>query len=399
MNRVTLAILLTILLLVGAVFVAITLARGYSFNLDTRNLIPTGILVATSDPDGAEVLIDGKLKTATNNTINLSPGKYDIKIQKDGFTPWEKKVEVKKEEVFKTNVFLFPRVPDLRPLTLTGALNPAVSPDGTKMVYSVASASGEKNGVWLIDMGQSFIPAPIPSPGAFRLLFRDTPSLNLDEASFQIGPDNRQVIASLESNGASSSGTQYILLTDRINDQIIPATQTEIDDLLTSWDQTNQTQLATQMARLDPKLETVLATMTANVKFAPDQSKLLYQATSSATIPIVMTTYLPGKDPTPEVRELKAGNWYVYDLKEDKNYLITKTGSISWFPSSRHLLEFTASEIDVMEYDGTNKATVYAGPFVDGLVTPWPNWSKIVILTSLNGVTGTSENLYTINLR
>ncbi len=100
MNRVTLAVLATFFLLAAAVFVAIVLARGYSFNLDTRNLIPTGILVATSDPDGAEVLIDGKLKTATNNTINLPPGKYDIKIQKDGYTPWEKKVEVKKEEVF-----------------------------------------------------------------------------------------------------------------------------------------------------------------------------------------------------------------------------------------------------------------------------------------------------------
>lgn len=399
MNRVSLAILLTILLLAGAVFVAITLARGYSFNLDTRNLIPTGILVATSDPDGAEVLIDGKLKTATNNTINLAPGKYDIVIQKDGYTPWEKKVEIKKEEVFKTNVFLFPRVPDLRPLTLTGVINPTVSPDGTKMVYSVASASGEKNGVWLIDMGQSFLPAPIPSPGAFRLIFRDSVNLSLDKATFQIGPDNRQVIASLETTGASSSGTQYILMTDRLNDQINPATPTEIDDLLVNWSQTNQTQLEAQMARLDPKLESILTSAGANIKFAPDESKLLYQATASAILPVVMTTYLPGKDPTPEVREIKVGNWYVYDLKEDKNYQVPKSGTISWFPSSRHLMEFTPSEIDVMEYDGTNKSTVYAGPFVDGLVTPWPNWSKIVILTSLNSVTGIGENLYTINLR
>src|SRR3989344_7346377 len=118
----------------------------------------TLILVATSDPNGASVLINGTLKTATNNSLNLQPDNYDITLQLDGYSPWQKTIPIKQEEVFKTNAFLFPKVPNLTPLTLTGATNPVLSPDQSKIVYSVASASAQKNGLWILDMGRSNIP-------------------------------------------------------------------------------------------------------------------------------------------------------------------------------------------------------------------------------------------------
>ncbi|MEK7127877.1 MAG: hypothetical protein AAB838_04115, partial [Patescibacteria group bacterium] len=72
---------------------------------------------------------------------------------------------------------------------------------------------------------------------------------------------------------------------------------------------------------------------------------------------------------------------------------------VQWFVTSRHLVINEGKQISVMEYDGTNKAVVYAGPFVDNYVYVWPNWSKIVILTNLNTASTVGENLYTINLR
>lgn len=363
MTKTTLAILVAFIFIFVGVIVAIALARGYQIDITKKSLTPTGILVVTSDPDGAQVLIDGVLKTATNTTINLAPGKYDVKIQKEGFAPWEKEVEIKQEEVFKTNAFLFPTLPDLRPLTFTGALNPTVSPDSTKLVYGVAS--GSANGVWVLDTSRNFS-SQFLSNGDFRQIYRNTPSLDLSNAKFVWSPDNKQILAD-----------GYLLDTDRINEAPV------LSNII--WEKPN----------LTVKIPLIFSTVSGEIKFSPDGTKILYTATSSATLPPSLVS-LPGSNPTPQIRNLTPNKTYVYDLKEDRNYLIN--APVTWFPSSRHLISVINSQISIMEYDGTNKATVFSGQFDPTNVFVWPNWSKIVILTSL-GNSGGQENLYTINLR
>lgn len=381
MTKATLAIVTALIFVFVGVIVAIALARGYQIDITKKSLTPTGILVVTSDPDGAQVLIDGVLKTATNTTINLAPGEYDVKIQKEGFSPWEKKVEIKKEEVFKTNAFLFPTLPDLRPLTFTGAINPTVSPDNTKLVYGVASASAKidglsGNGVWILDTSRNFS-AQFFSGGDFRQIYRDTPGLVLSGAKFVWSPDAKQLLA----NG-------YLLNTDQINDNPV------LDG--TTWDDLTLARYTAQLAKLPLTLKDILSTSAGNLKFSPDETKILYTATASASLPPVLTAYLPGTDPTPQSRNLQPGINYVYDLKEDRNYVVPN--GVTWFPSSRHLMLIVNNQIIIMEYDGTNKATVFSGQFDPSSVFVWPNWSKVVILTSL-GNPGGQENLYTINLR
>ncbi|MCL4390041.1 PEGA domain-containing protein, partial [Patescibacteria group bacterium] len=332
--------------------------------------------------------------TATNNTINLAPGRYSVKITKDGFVSWEKNIEIKPEEVYKTNVFLFPSLPDLRPLTLTGAQDPSLSSDGTKIAYVVASASAaERNGVWIADMGR-LIPSPFASSADLRQIYRG----DISTASFlwspDWSPDGTQLLASV------SGKLNILLVTSQINDQ--PTFLATPGATLALWASQAAAKLATQETKLAPTVLATLATASADLTFSPDETKILYQATSSAYLPTYLLTYLPGTNPTPQVRHLTAGNTYVYDLKEDRNYLIKNCSNCTWFPSSRHLLSHTDKVISAMEYDGTNEAILYAGPFVPppaGGVFAWPNWSKIVILTSLNGAGGIGENLYTINLR
>lgn len=334
MSKQTLAVLTGLVLISAGIIVAIFLARGYQFNISQKSVTSTGILVATSDPDGAQVLIDGKLKTATNNTINLEPGIYSIKIQKEGFTPWEKKIEIKKEEVFKTNAFLFPALADLRPLTFSGAASPSASPDGTKIIYNTAK------GLYQLDMGRSFLPSQFFSAG-----------------------DTRQI------------------LTDPTDE----------------WKILAEKQQTERMAKLPAELKDFSAI------FSPDESKIIYLATASATLPKYIKIYLPGTNPTPEVRQLIPEKTYVYDLKEDKNYLIADCSlpiaNCRWFPSSRHILSINKNQISVLEFDGTNKAVLFNGQFDPQAVFSWPNWSKIIILTSLGATDGETENLYTINLR
>ena len=84
MNRATTVVSITIAIIIMVAIATILLAKGYRVDINKKSLTSTSILVATSDPDGAEVVIDGKLKTATNNTIDLEPKQYTIRLEKEG---------------------------------------------------------------------------------------------------------------------------------------------------------------------------------------------------------------------------------------------------------------------------------------------------------------------------
>ena len=71
---------------------------------------------------------------------------------------------------------------------------------------------------------------------------------------------------------------------------------------------------------------------------------------------------------------------------------------IMWYPDSKHLVYVHDGKIDMMEYDAGNQTTVYAGPFVDDYVFPWPDATKLVILTNLGNPT-IAPNLYTLGLK
>ena len=108
------------------------------------------------------------------------------------------------------------------------------------------------------------------------------------------------------------------------------------------------------------------------------------------------------------MRNIKKDEIYVYDIKEDRNYKIldllpkkqeeNSPLSIKWYPDSKHLVYVHDQKIDMMEYDAMNPTTVYAGPFVDDYVFPWPDATKLVILTNL-GNPSIAPNLYTIGLK
>jgi hypothetical protein len=48
----------------------------------------------SSNPDGAEINIDGDYAGTTPSQIKLKPGTHSIKITKKGFQPWERSVSV-----------------------------------------------------------------------------------------------------------------------------------------------------------------------------------------------------------------------------------------------------------------------------------------------------------------
>ncbi len=401
MKKIIIPIVIVIFLLVVTA-VVILLGRGYGFNLNGNGplLSGTGLLVATSAPDGAQVFINGHLTTATDNTINLAPGDYDVKIFKDGYFPWEKKITIKKEVVSKADALLFPTAPQLASITNVGVLSPVIDPSQTKLAYAVASQSAVKNGIYVLDMSVRPI---LTLQNASSQIVNDTINI-FSLSTFTWSPDSAQLLTAIAENASS---TKYLLQTNGLNQNPQDVTET-LASVDASWQKIKSDKDKAMIDSL-PKNLRVFAVNNFNIlQWSSDETKILYQASQSASIPLIINPPLIGTDSTPQMREIRKGEVYVYDVKEDRNYLIlsslptpgTANGElpIMWYPDSKHLVYVHDQRIDIMEYDGGNQTTVYAGPFVNDYVFPWPDATKLVILTNL-GNPNIVPNLYTLGLK
>lgn len=405
MNKLRVPFFLFVAILVPSLtMLIIKLAKGYSFDFRKKQFEPGGILVATSIPDGAQVFLNGELKTATDNPLSLLPGSYQIEIKKEGFLPWSKKILIEKELVTKTDAFLFKATPDLRPITFLGAENPALSPDADKIVYSSSATESGKAGLWLADLNE--FPFGI-SRSPKQIVQSKAKGKDFSQAQIFWSPDARQTLISLNNQNFLIDLNQLTL------EQNLIDISWNIKSIKESWADEEKKISQAKLKRLPKELQTIIATSAADLKFSPDGEKLLFLATASAQIPENLISPLPASSTQKEEREIKPGRIYVYDLKEDKNFFITETNpsrdtrgtrdsldtSLFWFPTSRHLLWLEPEKISLIEYDGTNKTTIYTGPFENSFVFPAPGGNKIIILTSFDQEENQIPNLYSINLR
>jgi hypothetical protein len=130
----------------------------------------------------------------------------------------------------------------------------------------------------------------------------------------------------------------------------------------------------------------------------------------------------PGRSDQPEQRAIESGKVYVYDLKEDTNFLLGGVDELGidpeklkpqktlvdqlanfnhqpiyWLATSRHIVFIEENKIKVKEYDGNNKQTLFAGPFENGFAYPWPDGNRLLILTSL--YSDRPANLYAVTIK
>lgn len=431
-------------------YIAIQFAKGYR-PTTSGDLRGTGLLSVTSNPQNSQVYINGTLQDrVTDNTIGLRPGEYDVEIRLEGFTSWKKRLLVEQELVTSTNAELFRNVPSLNPLTFAGAHNLTPSPDGQKIAFAIASPSAQlKAGLYVLRLSDrtNFFSKSVQ-------LIAEAPGFGQDfrNANLLWSPDSSQLITSFPSANYLLNPTQ----TTR-REQLVDATN-QISFLLTAWEQEIVTRERQLLSQLPDEMVKIATESAKNLYFSPDGEKLLYTATQEITIPPELIPPLPASNNQPENRNLSVGNLYIYDLKEDKNFLVyqhptelppedfTKPQLVTtltdedqnfleeatssaqpllqdatslattitnfktqyssfpftnyqWFPTSRHMLFNNNGVIQVIEYDGTNLTTLFQGNYEEDFVYPWPNGTKLIILTNVAQNPDLPPNLYAINLK
>lgn len=369
--------IITLLLIVAAAGLAIFLARGYRFSPGEKRIVGTGIINISSEPDAASVFIDGHLTTATNATVaSLTPKTYSVKVVKEGFIPWEKSISVKEGLVTEVKITLFPAIPTVYPLTFSGVKNPTLSPDSSKLVYIVprssTAADNKKGGIWVWTMIKNQPIAFARSSEPHQII--TSLSIDFSNATLRWSSDSKQILATVGDNN-------YLLNADTTNSDprdITPILTATVND----WEENTRASNALLIKNIKDISWKKIASDSAFLRWSPDETKFMAREKA-----------ISGQE-----KEL-IGDVKVYDLEGNIGYVLPEAKSFMWLPNSKHIILVEKDTISLVEFDGRNRSVIYAGNFEDNFVFPWPDSSRLVIVSSSPTPTASEPNLYGINLR
>jgi hypothetical protein len=365
----------------------IAYARGYRLDLEERLVRSTGIISLTSNPKAAKVYVNGQLKGVTDTNLTLSPGDYLVEIKKDGYTSWSKKINLKGELVINVDPVLFPINPSLSPLTNLGIIKTVATEDGDKIVV-IASESA-----YLFDAGKKTLPffPPLNKIISLSLL----PNV-VDFANVKIifSPDQKQAIFEFDQNS-------YLLSLQEDNLNPLEVTLSR-DALIEAWQNEKIKNFNKILETFSKDFDKIASDSFDIISFSPNETKLLYQAKNNVELPLMIKPAMIATNQTPEERSIKKGKIYVYDRKEDKNFIFStfnpQQTSLKWYSDSRHLIIEENKKISIVDYDDTNKQTVYSGPFESSFFIP-TNDGKIIVLINLNSQVNELPDLYLVGIR
>lgn len=420
--------LIIIVIFIGLVTGVIAYARGYRFDINKKSLSSTGIISITSSPKAAKIFINNELKGVTDTNITLPPGTYQIDIKKDGFTSWTKTLVLKGELVMTVDALLFPINPSLSPLTNLG-IKKAIALDQTDRILLFVENTEEnpnqesKDGIYLFEANRK--PLNILSPLKLILSKKILPSdLEIVPETVSFSPDYKQGIFEFVSS-QNNNTTAYLLSLDEINQTLFDITASK-EKLLTAW-KDEKTKNNNKILETYPKEIVKVASPSFEIiSFSPNETKVLYIAKETTTLPPGITPPMIATNQTKEVRSLQKGRFYVYDKKEDKNFEINlesiiqnlelnpkKTinnsniilnskflilNSIQWYYDSKRLIINEPKRIIISDYDGTNRQTIYSATLENAFITTTSD-GNLVVLTNLNPEANKYPDLYTVGIK
>lgn len=435
-------IFLSIFIIVLIGFIAF--ARGYRLDIKKQTITSTGIISVNSLPQPAQVFINGELKGVTDLNLTLPHGKYTVEVKKEGYTDWKKDFTLKGEIVMNADALLFSKNPSLTPMTSLGISKAITLGQSDRMLIITENNSIEKDGIYLFEASKrtiNFFPPlkPILLKENLRAILTDVPELNLANSKLDFSPDYQEAILTLTIQGEDYS---YSLALDGENKQLSRMEPGSKENIIEAWNQEKNKELVQILETLPKDMRKIASDSFQMIAISPDEKKFMYMAKKPVTLPLIIKPQLIGTNQTPEKRNLETGEMYIYDKKEDKNFklpivvnteVVTPTPSpsviptialideptptpsklpyllnepltdkintqVKWYPDSQHVVFKENKKIVVVAYDGTNKQTVYSGPFEQEFFTLSGDWN-LVVISNLNPQNNKFGDLYSIGIK
>ena len=440
--NVTKSIVPRILLLIFFIVILIAViayARGYRINFDEGTVSSTGILSINSTPKPGRVYVNGQLKGATDVNLTLPHGRYTVEVKKDGYTSWTKSISLKGEIVMSLDARLFSKNPSLTPLTNLGVIKAIPIGNTDKLILVSQTGDVEKDGLYLFEAGNKALAI---FPPLKPLLMKSVLGENIDisTATIDFSPNYRQGMLTFTTEIGEIA---YLISLDDENTELFEITASK-NNILTAWNDEKNVEALKVIETLPKKIVPIAVSSFQIISLSPDEKKLLYLAKSDADLPVIIDPQLIGANQTQEHRSIKKGSIYIYDKKEDKNFLLpvtlnidetlfnppesnleitptpetaTSTAEIAvqprvwneilvrlvmeklqWYPTSDYIAIMDVYQIKLMQYDGTNEEIVYAGPLQDHFYTISPDWNLLVLI-NLNPKVNDSGDLYSVGIK
>jgi hypothetical protein len=358
---------------------------GYRLNRnkDTKvvDIKQTGMISAKSLPDGANVYLNGELKTATDGVISgLQPGSYNLRILKNGFVSWDKTVQVFPELVTDITAVLVSQSPRLEPLTNTGAKEPTISPSLNKIAFF--SGDGSAPGVWVI-----------PLTGDALSLFRSNPYVVLEDApgkfyskgkSITWSPDEKEILVEV----SEQAGYYLVDLTNGKSSLV-----TDVTKLRREWAEELTKRRLDFIERLDiPRDLRTIATDPQTI-WAPDEKKFLYKVKNPTETEFRVYNM---EKPIPVGEKVESIVFKIANTEQEP--------AISWYADSFHLIltemekeNPARGKVSLIRIDGTNKVELFNNNMYSNRVYSSANGDKVILLTSFKS--GNQTDLYTVGIR
>lgn len=144
----TILFLICVFLFISVAPIIVLYSQGFRFDFGLKKFTQTGGFFVKAEPKQVEIFIDGKLIKKTDFFFgsalieNLIPKKYKIRLEKTGYSPWEKVLEIKEKGVTEVkNIVLFPQNPNFTILT-KDVENFWFSPDERKIILKEGGEEG-----------------------------------------------------------------------------------------------------------------------------------------------------------------------------------------------------------------------------------------------------------------
>ena len=289
---------------IGIAWLLIQLGNGYRPNIQNKSVDITGLLVTNSDPKGAQVYINGQVKTATDDTLNLEPGTYNVELKKNGFFPWSKTLKVEPSLVTQTNALLFPSTTDLKAITYTGVINPNIAPNNSRLVYAVSheattsASSDPESGIWMLELSDlplrfnrdpkqlvTGLPEKInPSEIEFKWSY-DSQEVLILVPTGTSNPSNQTTRNSKPTPTPTSAPRQFRAYRFPLNNELTTFNNEFLvenyEKLLEDWKLKSNIRVNSQLSELPIKLKNTLASASSELIFSPDETKIMYVATAN----------------------------------------------------------------------------------------------------------------------
>lgn len=315
--------------------VIIFYATGYRYNFKKNKIQKTGILILKSKSKDAAIYLNDKPRKEKTpaRIINLIPDDYFVKLEKENFHSWQKKLTIESNiTTFAEDIILFkknlPSEIKINPINLI-----SLSPDGKKLAYTLNLEHSKE--VWILTLEDK----------KEQLIYRTS---NENEINFlEWSPTNKKILIAI----SNSKGLKKYLVFDIENGQEINIYD-RLQDFYAQFKKIEEKQLPVNFIDYDliesPNQFTTLIDKKNRslLILDPKNNEIIFEAKARGA-----EWFSDGQ----KLLYFNDFELWVYDLRSNEEQLITRYSkeilNAEWYLNANYIILLTNNSIKTIELD------------------------------------------------